>query len=57
MKLMMSGVTFSAATVTIAFVLAIFIIDNDKHPAGLKIFNGFGDGSEGHGLSFRIAGG
>ncbi len=39
----------------VAFVFAIFIVDDDEHPAGPEVFDGFGDGSKGHGNS-RIAG-
>ena len=33
----------------VAFVFAIFIVDDDQHPAGPKILDGFGDGSKRHG--------
>ena len=32
----------------VAFVLAIFIVDDDEHPAGPKVFDGFGNGSKWH---------
>ena len=39
----------------VAFVFAIFIVDDDQHPAGPKILDRFGDGGERHGNT-RIAG-
>ena len=37
----------------VAFVFAIFIVDDDEHPAGPKVFNRFGDGSKGHGVQYQ----
>ena len=35
----------------VAFVLAIFIVDDDEHPPGPKVFDGFGNGSKRHSLN------
>jgi hypothetical protein len=35
MKLIASGVTWSAAMHQVALVLAVFLVDQDHHPAGL----------------------
>ncbi len=39
----------------IAFVFAIFVVDDDQHPAGPKVLDGFGDGSKRHVVNTRIA--
>src|ERR1700680_1085507 len=35
----------------IAFVFTVFVIDDDQHAARSKVFNGFGNRSEWHGLN------
>ena len=58
MKLMTSGVTFSAATVmSPSFSRSSSSTMTSIRPRSPKVFNGFRDGSKGHGLSSRIAGG
>ena len=46
MKLIASGVTFSAGDHQIALVLAVFVIHEDDHPALAQLLQGFFDGAE-----------
>ena len=41
MKLMISGVIFSAAMREIAFVFAVLIVDDHQHAPGARFFDGF----------------
>ena len=47
MKLMASGVIFSAAMVEVAFVFAVLVVHQDDHAALANFFDGFFDGTEG----------
>jgi hypothetical protein len=49
MKLIASGVTWSAAEDEIAFVLAILLVDEDHHAAGGQLGDELGNGGDGHG--------
>ena len=48
MKLMASGVTQLGGHGEVAFIFAIFIVDDDQHAAGAEIFDSFRDGRKGH---------
>jgi len=48
MKLMVSGVTFSAAPYEIALILAIFVVDDDNHAAFAYFSDGIFNSSESH---------
>ena len=47
MKLMASGVTFSAAKREIAFILAILVVNHDDHSPGADLFDRGGDVGKG----------
>ncbi len=55
MKLMTSGVTFSAAMVRSPSFSRSSSSTIDQHPAGPEVLDGLRDGGERHGLSIRIA--
>ena len=48
MKLIASGVIEFGGHGEVAFIFAIFVVDDDQHAAGAKLLDGFGDGRKGH---------